>query len=128
MRSRETDVANGDALVGVMTIDRLASIELDDELLVHVANVVFAKLRTHEPVVLRWSDHDGKVQQVFVNPACALLVRFDSADRPPLRRDRVQRLMVAANSTGGICLDTARRSAGEIPAARVLPMTGPLAR
>lgn len=128
MRSRETDVANGDALVGVIAIDRLASIELDDELLDHVVTVVLAKLRSREPVVLRWSDPGGSVHQVFVNASCALLITYDSEDRMPLHRDRLRRLMLAANSTGGICLDAARRSTGEIPAARVLPMTGPSER
>lgn len=105
--------------MGVLTIDRLARIELDDELLDHVFAVVVAKLRRHEPVVLRWMDPNGHPEQVFVNPTCAVFAAWEVEERPPLERDRLERLMIAANSTGGISLEAAadEHDAGRIPTA-----------
>ena len=106
--------------MGLITIDRLASIEIDDELLDHVFAVVIAKLRRHEPVLLQWYDARGRREQAFVNPTRSLIVEFDSENRSPLDRDRLTRLMIAANSTGGICLAAAAECAeAGIPTARV---------
>jgi hypothetical protein len=107
-------------MMGLITIDRLASIEVDDELLDHVFAVLIAKLRRHEPVLLQWYDERGCREQAFVNPTRPLIVVFDSAERSRLDRGRLARLMIAANSTGGICLAAAAEcvEAG-IPTARV---------
>ena len=113
--------------MGFIRIGQLATIELDDELLDHVFAVVIAKLRRHEPVLLRWNDCEDHTEQVFVNPSCALIAEFGIAQRPPLDHDRLERLMLAANSTGGICLTAAAdvRAANGIPTARPATLTGP---
>ena len=68
--------------MGFIRIGQLATIELDDELLDHVFAVVIAKLRRHEPVLLRWNDCEDHTEQVFVNPSCALIAEFGTVQRP----------------------------------------------
>jgi hypothetical protein len=106
--------------MGVITIDHLASIEVDDELLDHLFAVVITKLRRREPVLLQWYDGRGRREQAFVIPTRPLVAKFDSENRSPLDRDRLERLMIAANSTGGICLAAAAEcvEAG-VPTARL---------
>ncbi|MBM7503881.1 hypothetical protein ACFPER_10365 [Agromyces aurantiacus] len=113
--------------MGLIRIDRVAAIELDDGLLDHVFAVIIAKLRRHEPVLLQWVDPEGHSQQVFVNPSCALIAQFGTEERAPLDHAELERLMIAANSTGGICLTSAAHPGmpGEIPSAHAPSLAGP---
>jgi hypothetical protein len=103
--------------MGILRIDGCADIRMTDGVLDHVFTVLVAKLRRHEPVMFSWLDAEGHEEQLLVNPTCAVRAEFDCAERAPLEHDRLERLMVAANSILGISVDaaSAEREAERIP-------------
>jgi hypothetical protein len=93
--------------MGTLHIGQEAVVDLDDDLLEHIFAVLVAKLRRNEPVLLRWENADGRLEQVLVQAAALLRATFDSARTERLDHAWLECLMVAANSNGGICLATA---------------------
>lgn len=97
----------GDGIVGTLAIGTIARIELDDDALHHVFTVIVAKLRRREPVLLNWTDQDGLPEFSLVNPTTEVTATYDDQELGALDQKRLERLMVAANSNAGLCLDTA---------------------
>jgi len=90
--------------MGTLHLAQEAVVELDDELLEHVFAVLVAKLRRNEPVLLRWENSSGQLEQVLVTAAALLRATYDSARTERLDHTWLECLMIAANSNGGICL------------------------
>lgn len=93
--------------VGTLMIGTIAGIELEDDALNHAFTVIVAKLRRREPVLLNWTDPEGTPEYVLVNPTTEVTASYDDQQLGELDQQRLQRLMVAANSNAGLCLDTA---------------------
>lgn len=93
--------------MGTLHIGHDAVVDLDDDLLEHVFAVLVAKLRRSEPVLLRWENAEGHLEQALVQSAALLRATFDSSRPDKLDHAWLECLMVAANSNGGICLGTA---------------------
>ena len=108
--------------MGILHIGQDAVVDLDDDLLEHVFAVLVAKLRRSEPVLLRWENADGHLEQALVQSAALLRATFDSPRLDALDHAWLECLMVAANSNGGICLATAdlARHSRTIPTPRAL--------
>lgn len=87
-----------------LEIDGWMSIALDDDLLAHVALVVFAKLRRNEPLLVSWTDAAGSAMQAWVQPSSTVVARHTPGADSPIDRGRAERMMVAANSTPGLHL------------------------
>ena len=87
-----------------LEIDGWMRIELDDELLAHVALVVFSKLRRNEPLLVSWTDAAGSPMQAWVNPNSTIVARHTAGAEPTIDRRRAERMMIAANSTWGLRL------------------------
>ncbi|WP_395242536.1 hypothetical protein ACGGZK_10105 [Agromyces sp. MMS24-K17] len=107
--------------MGALHLEGVGAVSVEDELLDHVFTVMIAKLRRHEPVVLTWSDEYGQEQRVFVTPVTFVRAEFDTGAR--IARDKVwlDRLMMAANSQGGLSLTSAvlDRAGTRIPTAHL---------
>lgn len=97
----------GGGTVGTLAIGTIARIELDDDTLHHVFTVIVAKLRRREPVLLNWTDQEGLPEFSLLNPTTEVTATYGDQDLGELDQARLQRLMVAANSNAGLCLDTA---------------------
>ena len=108
--------------MGTLHIGHDTVVDLDDDLLEHVFAVLVAKLRRSEPVLLRWENAAGQLEQVLVQSAALLRATFDSSHVEKLDHAWLECLMVAANSNGGICLGTAdlARHSRTIPTPRAL--------
>jgi hypothetical protein len=89
-----------------LEIDGWMRIELDDDLLAHVALVVFSKLRRKEPLLVSWTDPAGSPMQAWVHPNSTILARHTAGVDTTIDRRRAERMMVAANSTWGLRLTT----------------------
>ena len=87
-----------------LEIDGWMRIELDDELLAHVALVVFSKLRRNEPLLVSWTDRVGSAMQAWVQPNSTVVARHTPGAESPIDRRRAERMMIAANSTPGLRL------------------------
>lgn len=93
--------------MGALHLGHEAVVDLDDDLLEHVFAVLVAKLRRSEPVLLRWENREGQLEQVLVTAAAPLRATFESQRSDRLDHTWLECLMVAANSNAGICLATA---------------------
>jgi hypothetical protein len=87
-----------------LEIDGWMSIELDDDLLAHVALVVFSKLRRNEPLLVSWTDSIGSPMQAWVQPNSTVVARHTPGAESTIDRRRAERMMIAANSTPGLRL------------------------
>lgn len=93
--------------MGSLNINGLAQLELDDDLLAHVQAVIVAKLRRREPVLMSWVDCADHARQIWIQASAIVLAEYDGPQPTQLDRNWLERIMVAANSTSGICLHTA---------------------
>ncbi|MEI5582646.1 MULTISPECIES: DUF7882 family protein [unclassified Agromyces] len=102
MRQHEntTRPSTGSAL----EVDGWMRIELDDDLLAHVALVVFAKLRRREPLLVSWTDPAGSRAQAWLHPNSTIVARHTAGVDTSIDRRRAERMMVAANSNWGLRL------------------------
>lgn len=87
-----------------LEIDGWMRIELDDDLLAHVALVVFSKLRRNEPLLVSWTDRAGSPLQAWVQPNSTIVARHTAGVDITIDRRRAERMMIAANSTWGLRL------------------------
>ncbi|MBM7503616.1 hypothetical protein ACFPER_09040 [Agromyces aurantiacus] len=103
-----------------LEIDGWMRIELDDDVLAHVALVVFSKLRRNEPLLVSWTDPEGSAMQAWVHPNSTIVARHTPGVESSIDRVRAERMMVAANSTPGLRLARFAPDdrAGAIPAAQ----------
>ncbi|MGR2752877.1 DUF7882 family protein [Agromyces arachidis] len=82
---------------------------IDDRTLRHLRAAIFAKLRRREPFALTLRGHatmGHAAETVWVEPAIPLRFVFDSEESGPLEREWLERLVAAANSAGGMHIDT----------------------
>lgn len=93
--------------MGNLNINGLADVDLDDDLLAHIQAVIVAKLRRKEPVLLSWVDSEDHASQVWIQATAIVLAEYDGPQPTRLDRAWLERIMIAANSTAGICLHTA---------------------
>lgn len=102
MRQREelTHTSSDAAL----EVDGWMRIELDDDLLAHVALVVFSKLRRNEPLLVSWTDPAGSPAQAWLHPHATIVARHTAGADTTIDRRRAERMMVAANSNWGLRL------------------------
>lgn len=87
-----------------LEVDGWMRIELDDELLAHVALVVFAKLRRNEPMLVAWTDPAGSPAQAWLHPNATIVARHTPGADTSIDRRRAERMMIAANSNLGLRL------------------------
>jgi hypothetical protein len=87
-----------------LEVDGWMRIELDDDLLAHVALVVFSKLRRKEPLLVSWTDPAGSPAQAWLHPNSTIVVRHTAGADTSIDRRRAERMMVAANSNWGLRL------------------------
>jgi hypothetical protein len=82
---------------------------IDDTTLRHLRAAMIAKLRRKEPfaLTLRGPGTEGAAETLWVQPAIALRFTFDLADAGELDRERLEKLVMAANSAGGMQVDLA---------------------
>lgn len=82
-------------------------IVIDDRVLAHLQIVIVAKLRRNEAFLLNWTNEpavgDGR-SSVWLHQAIPLYFVFDSAETPPINRQWLETLTVAASSAGGLRL------------------------
>jgi hypothetical protein len=105
-----------------LEVDGWMRIELDDDLLAHVALVVFSKLRRKEPLLVSWTDPAGSPAQAWLHPNSTIVVRHTAGADTTIDRRRAERMMVAANSNWGLRLtpeplDSAAAPVEQLPAA-----------
>jgi hypothetical protein len=82
-----------------------AGIEFDDRTLAHLKIVLTTKLRRNESFSLSWMHPSGEGSgrsTIWVHPAIPMLYVFRTPIQPELNRDWIERLMLSANSTGGL--------------------------
>jgi hypothetical protein len=105
-----------------LEVDGWMRIELDDDLLAHVALVVFSKLRRNEPLLVSWTDPAGSPAQAWLHPNSTIVARHTAGVDTSIDRRRAQRMMIAANSTKGLCLTSEAdvRQVPEAPAPQLL--------
>lgn len=87
--------------------DLAAGIEMDDDLLAHLKQVIVAKLRRGESfiVTLPALEHGCDVRAVlWMNPSVPIRFVIDQADRLPLDNDRLEAMMIEADTVRGIVL------------------------
>jgi hypothetical protein len=102
-----------------LEVDGWMTIQLDDDLLAHVALVVFAKLRRNEPLLVSWTDPAGSPTQAWLHPNSTVVARHTAGADTTIDRRRAERMMIAANSTHGLRLSPeALEPAAEPPAVR----------
>lgn len=88
-------------------------VEIDDALLQALEVVSFIKIRRREPFLLSWQDStDASAgrRTVVIGPSVELQFAYLSSGVLEVRRDLVETLTQAANSTTGIRLDGASRT------------------
>ncbi|MGR0219960.1 DUF7882 family protein [Agromyces sp. ZXT2-6] len=107
-----------------LEVDGWMRIELDDELLAHVALVVFSKLRRNEPLLVSWTDPAGSPAQAWLHPNATIVARHTAGADTTIDRRRAERMMVAANSNWGLRLTTEALEPAPAPAEPV-PATMP---
>lgn len=79
-----------------------------DDVLAHLQAVITAKLRRGEPFFLCWRDPrdvGGGRSAVWLHPAVPIGFHFDDATRPPLDRQLLEEMSIAALSPAGLDLD-----------------------
>ena len=101
---RQHDEITRPAADPALEIDGWMRIELDDDLLAHVALVVFSKLRRNEPLLVSWTDSAGSPMQAWVNPSSTIVARHTAGVDITIDRRRAERLMIATNRTWGLRL------------------------
>ncbi|WP_353826637.1 DUF7882 family protein [Agromyces litoreus] len=81
--------------------------EIDDATLRHVRAATLAKLRRREPfaLTLHGATPGGMVETLWVQPSIPLRFVFESADAGELDRERLEKLVAAANSAGGMHIE-----------------------
>ncbi|HEX6955532.1 MAG TPA: hypothetical protein VF156_11685 [Agromyces sp.] len=82
---------------------------IDDRTLRHLRAAMFAKLRRREPfaLTLRGDATAGSAAEtLWIEPAIPLRFVFDEAESGPLDREWLERLVAAANSAGGMQVET----------------------
>ncbi|MGR2751287.1 DUF7882 family protein [Agromyces arachidis] len=89
--------------MGSLSLGRIVTVDLPDDVLAHVHAVIIAKLRVREPVVVGWVAEGGHHDEVMVNPAMPVLAQYDDDDAQ-LDRRWLNRLMMAANGVRGLQL------------------------
>jgi hypothetical protein len=93
--------------VGTLYSNMHDSVDVDDELLEHLAIVVSARFR-HQQAVALTLNHDANEppsrSTSWLTPAAALRFEFDSSTPEELDRALLNRLMDAADSDRGIVL------------------------
>ena len=108
------------------------SFHFDDAVLAHVQAVVTAKLRRGECFFLSWRDPQvvgGGRSAIWIHPAIPLNFHYDSVERPPLDRQLLEEMAIAAHGAGGLDLsDEVHLSRTAMPAHNTvkrhdLPMT-----
>ena len=83
------------------------SFHFDDAVLAHVQAVATAKLRRHEPFFLSWRDPQvvgGGRSAIWLHPSIPLSFHFDACERPPLDRQLLEEMAIAASGAGGLDL------------------------
>ncbi|GGI48608.1 hypothetical protein BCL57_003311 [Agromyces flavus] len=90
--------------MGSLHLGRLVRVELPDDVLAHVHAVILAKLRVHEPILLGWTQPDGRHEEVLVNPSMPIVITYDNDEERRLDRRWLERLMASANSVRGLQL------------------------
>ncbi|RKT36172.1 hypothetical protein DEU34_0683 [Microbacterium sp. AG1240] len=95
-------------------------IEMPDRLLAHVKVVLATKLRRSESFTLSWQHPDdalGARSTIWIQPSIPLRFVFSSAEPEALDPSFLKELANAANSSGGLTIDTSI----EIPTAQIAP-------
>jgi hypothetical protein len=110
-RMRKHEEITAPAADATLEVDGWMRIELDDDLLAHVALVVFSKLRRNEPLLVSWTDHSGGAVQAWLHPKSTIVARHTAGVDTTIDRRRAERMMRAANSNLGLCLTKERRQA-----------------
>ncbi|MBM7505349.1 hypothetical protein ACFPER_17825 [Agromyces aurantiacus] len=90
--------------MGSLHLGRIVRIDLPDDVLAHVHAVIIAKLRVHEPVLVGWTEPDGRHDEVLVNPSMPVVIRYDVDEERTLDRRWLNRLMISANAVQGLQL------------------------
>lgn len=76
-------------------------IVIDDRLLAHLEVAMLSKLRRREPFALTWQcengDDGGRRHTVWVSSEIELEFVFDEARTPPLNRQWIEELLLAAD-------------------------------
>ena len=84
--------------MGTLHLGRIVRIDLPDDVLAHVHAVVIAKLRVHEPILIGWTEPDGRHDEVLVNPSMPVVITYDLDEDRRLDRRWLNRLMMSANA------------------------------
>lgn len=101
--------------------DTAGHIVIDDDTLAHLKVVIATKLRRQESFTISWRHADEEPNgrsTIWLHPAIPLRFVFEQVDAPPLDEHRIEEMMRAASSTGGLVLDlSAARDERGLPAA-----------
>src|SRR5215216_3269820 len=85
--------------------------DVEDALLAHLKLVIVAKLRRGESFIVTVPalEHGCEVREaLWMNPSVPIRFVIDQADAVPLDHDRLEALMIQANTVRGIVLATER--------------------
>ena len=92
-------------VVGILTYNSTRTIELDDRLLAHLRNVVYAKLRRGESFSFSWEntpERGSGRQSIWMSPGTPLAFQFFDSKEIPLNQEWIRQLTKSANSPGGL--------------------------
>jgi hypothetical protein len=91
--------------MGRFSYDGKISVDFDDRVLAHLQAVIGAKLRRGESFMFTWIDDDSIGDghtAVWLNPSATISFKYFGKRGATLNRAWVERLMMSANSTGGL--------------------------
>ena len=79
-------------------------IQVDDDVLAHVAAVAVAKLRRREPFLLTTVSAGGR-ESVWIHEASTLRWSYESTDAAPLDKARLESMVRDANRPSGLTVE-----------------------
>ena len=91
--------------MGRFSYDGKISVDFDDRVLAHLQAVIGAKLRRGESFMFTWIDDDSIGDghtAVWLNPTSTISFKYFGKRNAALNRSWIERLMMSANSTGGL--------------------------
>lgn len=98
------------------------AVRIDDHTLVHLAAVITAKLRRHEPFLLSYATSTGR-ESLWLHATSTLRYSYDAVEAPPLDRELLATMVRNTSRPGGLTI-TLEPSAPALPAAPApLPTT-----
>jgi hypothetical protein len=91
-------------------------IRVNDRALAHLKVVITTRMRRHEAFCLSWNGSSGEgTETIWIAPEQPLRYEFDDTEPHDLDPRWLERLVAAANQTGGVRIDDLDSSVEEPP-------------